>query len=213
VSTRDKILQTSLRLFNEEGESSISTNHIAASLGMSPGNLYYHFRNKEEIIWELFEQYRKKTLNVLMVPTERALNYADKLQYLEGLLQNMWEFRFLHRNLEHLILSNPKLGLTYREFALSIMQRGHVIYQHLRDSGLLNLSDSEMTALIINIWIILTNWVSFLSTTGLFSTEHGVTQEGITRGIYQLIQLEAPYLRGEAAANLAHLRSLYGENH
>ena len=55
--TRDRIVEASLELFNAQGERSVTTNHIAAHLGMSPGNLYYHFRNKQAIIAELFAQY------------------------------------------------------------------------------------------------------------------------------------------------------------
>ena len=56
MSTREKILDTALALFNKEGTAAISTNHIAEAAGISPGNLYYHFRNKEEVIRELFER-------------------------------------------------------------------------------------------------------------------------------------------------------------
>ena len=57
VKTRDRIVAESLELFNAQGERNVTTNHIAAHLGMSPGNLYYHFRNKQAIIAELFAQY------------------------------------------------------------------------------------------------------------------------------------------------------------
>ena len=76
--TKDRILQISLQLFNERGERSVTTNHIAAELGISPGNLYYHFRNKQEIIKELALQYQKETLEMLALPPERPLTTSDK---------------------------------------------------------------------------------------------------------------------------------------
>lgn len=55
MKKRDKILMSALDLFNSRGSSNISTNHIAKELNISPGNLYYHFSNKEEIIRSLFD--------------------------------------------------------------------------------------------------------------------------------------------------------------
>ena len=79
--TKERILQISLQLFNERGERSVTTNHIAAELAISPGNLYYHFRNKQEIIKELAQQYQRETLEMLAIPTDRPLNSNDKINY------------------------------------------------------------------------------------------------------------------------------------
>lgn len=56
MNTKDKILNKALELFNREGSSNISTNHIAKALDMSTGNLYYHFKNKESIIRALLQR-------------------------------------------------------------------------------------------------------------------------------------------------------------
>ena len=77
LKTRDRILQASLELFNTQGERSVSTNHLAAHLGISPGNLYYHFRNKQAIIAELLAVYAADVERLLLVPADRQLSMED----------------------------------------------------------------------------------------------------------------------------------------
>jgi len=55
--TRDRILEASLVLFNEHGIAAVSTHRIAAELGISPGNLHYHFKSKEQILSWLFRRF------------------------------------------------------------------------------------------------------------------------------------------------------------
>ncbi len=106
LKTKDRILQISLQLFNERGERSVTTNHIAAELGISPGNLYYHFRNKHEIIKELMYQYQVETLEMLSLPEDRPLTTNDKINYFQVLSGQLWSYRFIHRDVYHLVESN-----------------------------------------------------------------------------------------------------------
>lgn len=209
VKTRDKILKSSLDLFNERGERNVTTNHIAAALGISPGNLYYHFRNKEEIIYELFLRYEEHTRGLLLIPTDREMNYADKVRYFEGLFENMWEYRFLHRDLEQLLSGNEVLRTRYQQFAAAVMAQGRAIYHHLVDAGLVAASSEEIDAIIVNVWVVATSWASFLHTTGIYGQDADLNRGMLKRGIYQIICLVAPFLRGEALERLPEMKRLY----
>ena len=127
LKTKERILQLSLQLFNERGERSVTTNHIAAELGMSPGNLYYHFRNKNEIIKELMEQYQQETLEMLALPENRGLDANDKIRYFQVLSSQLWAYRFLHRDVYHLVETNEDFRKMYPRFAGQVMQQGQKI--------------------------------------------------------------------------------------
>ena len=88
TSTKERILNTSLALFNREGERNVTTNHIAEALGISPGNLYYHFRNKGTIVAALFERYSQNLLALLEAP-QGPLTWTIKTHYFEGLLLSL----------------------------------------------------------------------------------------------------------------------------
>ena len=137
IKTRERIIQGSLELFNAQGERSVTTNHIAAHLGISPGNLYYYFRNKQAIIAELFSEYEGRVDLFLRPPAGRALTVSDKTFYLEALLAAMWHYRFLHRDLEHLLEADPELAQRYQLFARRCLVAATGIYQGFVDAGIL----------------------------------------------------------------------------
>jgi len=124
IKTSERIVLNSLELFNQQGERSISTNHIAAHMEISPGNLYYHFPNKQAIIAVLFSEYESLVDSFLRPPQGRAATVEDKRFYLKELLSAMWRYRFLHRDLEHLLDSDPELAARYRRFSHALRDSG-----------------------------------------------------------------------------------------
>lgn len=208
IKTRERIVQASLELFNTQGERNVTTNHIAAHLGMSPGNLYYHFRNKQAIIAELFAAYVAQVDGILRVPEGRAMTVEDKTFYLEALLAAMWHYRFLHRDLEHLLESDAELAAGYRQFAQRCLSHATAIYQAFADAGILRMNAAQIEALTLNSWIIMTSWVRFLCTTR--GDPGDLSEELLRRGIYQVLALEGGYVAPEAEAAV---QTLYARLH
>lgn len=220
IKTRQRILESSLQLFNEQGERQVSTNHLAAAMGMSPGNLYYHFKNKDAIIGELFTHYAERMAATLTFPDDHPLTQTDKANLFETAMNVLWDFRFLHRDMTHL-LENAKLSAPYRAFSLQVLEQLRELYRAQITAGLIEADDDDIDTLAITVWITATNWVNFLHTTGLFDAgaaagaaapadNDNVTEDMLRRGILHIICLEAPYLRGEAKAGLATLKAHYG---
>lgn len=210
LKTEDRILQISLQLFNERGERSVTTNHIAAELGISPGNLYYHFRNKHEIIKELMYQYQVETLEMLSLPEDRPLTTNDKINYFQVLSGQLWSYRFIHRDVYHLVESNEDFKKIYPRFAGQVMQQGQKIYQAFVDAGLMKMTPSEIEALIINLWIVLTNWTNFLYMSGHISDNNHLEEKWVWQALRQMVFLEGPYLMGESRATYEQLLDSLG---
>ena len=185
-------MQNSLELFNQQGERSISTNHIAAHMEISPGNLYYHFPNKQAIIAVLFSEYEALVESFLRPPQGRAATVEDKRYYLQELLDAMWRYRFLHRDLEHLLDNDPELAARYRRFSQRCLIQGTAIYAGFVEAGILAMNKVQIESLTLNAWIILTSWVRFLCTTRENSSH--LSEQAIKRGVYQVLVLEAGFV-------------------
>jgi AcrR family transcriptional regulator len=202
--TRERILQASLELFNAQGERSVTTNHIAAHLQISPGNLYYHFRNKQAIIAELFDRYERNVDGFLQLPKGRALTIEDKTGYLEALLSAMWDYRFVHRDLEHLLSGDDMLAERYRLFARRHLLSAQRIYQGFVDAGILQMTPPQVEALAVNAWIIMTSWVPFLCTVD-GSEDIRMDRNMLRRGIFQLLALEEGFVTDAARPGVSSL--------
>lgn len=210
MKTRDRILQTSLRLFNALGERSVTTNHIAAELGISPGNLYYHFRNKASIVFALFEAYSQRVQSFMSIPQDRTLEFADKVAYLEAIFASMWDYRFLHRELGYLLSEDAELRAAYRHFSSETVARGRDILSEMRTAGMLDGSDTDLDVLMLNIWVMLTSWTSFLQSIAIQSEQpEALSQTQLKRGIYQVIGMLQPWVPRLLWGELESLKTQY----
>ena len=112
--TAERILEVTLELFNRFGEPNVSTTLISAELNISPGNLYYHYPAKDELINSLFDRY-EKALNELLQAADGVENVEDAWLFFHMLFELIWSYRFLYRDLNDLLSKNRRLETHFRE--------------------------------------------------------------------------------------------------
>jgi AcrR family transcriptional regulator len=193
MKTRDRILATALRLFNESGTAAISTNHIAEAAAISPGNLYYHFRNKEEIIRAIFELQFARWDSLYEFPSDRPLSVDDLLGVLRATFAVSWEYRFVYRELIALLRRDAELHRRWVE----VRERGyagfHELFGHfvaasvLRDPG----DPATITRLADLCWLVSEYWLASVEVSGV-----EVDQAQMERGARLVQQVLDPYLVG-----------------
>ena len=189
--TRDRILLTSLDLFNCEGEPNVTTVDIANELDISPGNLYYHYKGKDALVTELFSRYHEQMQRILLAPAERPLELVDNWFYLVVVYEQIYRYRFLYRNIS---LIMQRYGAIQRPFRRLIRQKidaATKICSQLRAAGVMHADEPRVALLARSIALTITYWFNF---EGL-SSEVQTDDEGmIHSGVLQVMSLVAPYL-------------------
>ena len=108
--TRERILDASLELFNN-----VSTVQISAAMSISPGNLYYYYANKEDVIRCLWDERMSGKLDELMKGVADIKTAADLLDFIKAGLEYMIEYRFFYTEISTLFINDEKLVEIYRE--------------------------------------------------------------------------------------------------
>lgn len=107
--TAQRILATALTLFNEKGENCVTSVDIALELDISPGNLYYHFKGKEQIINALVQWQTDALTPVLNPANMQKLHAEDFFYFLALVLEQLQLFRFLYRSPADLSEKYPRI--------------------------------------------------------------------------------------------------------
>ena len=202
--TRQRILDTSLAMFNQQGEPNVTTNHIADELEISPGNLYYHFRNKDDIIEQLFARYEERMDTALVSPEGRLRDLEDIWLQLHMVFECIWEYRFLYRDLVDILSRNRRLRLRFARILKRAAEGASSGMKGLVQAGVMRASAAEVEATATNILVIATFWMNYASVRGDKNED-----EAIRSGIVQVMMLLSPLLRDAERVHLNTLTQAY----
>jgi AcrR family transcriptional regulator len=167
--THDRILGAALELFNERGSAAVTTNHVAARAGISPGNLYYWFSDKDEIVRELYAQFVAAYEGVWGAGPGGSADLTPD-QVLARLSQGAElsrRYAFLARDLLGLLHADPKLAAEYG----AVRERRIVAFTALarswRSRGLIRaVDDATVADLVQALWVIAETWLAFAELDG-----------------------------------------------
>lgn len=211
--TRERILDLSLRLFNDFGEPNVNTTLIAEEMNISPGNLYYHFKNKDDIINCVFQQFEREIDSLLAVPADRSPNVEDAWLFLHVLFELIWKYRFFYRDLNNLLANNRTLELKFKQLLTQKVKVARLLCDGLARAGELEANAREIEALATNMVVIATYWLSYsyVLDPRRFN-EPDVVGAALQRGCYQVMALTAPYLTGASRELFEKLAGEYLQN-
>lgn len=208
--TAERILLASLELFNRFGVPNVSTTMIAADLGISPGNLYYHYPAKEELINGLFTRY-EGALNELLPASQGVRDVEDAWFFMHSLFELVWQYRFLYRDLNDLLSNNRMLETHFKTVLLNKSRAMRQLLNGLSSSGAVRIDAREIEATANNMVVVVTYWLSFEYVQNpRQALESGNAQQALLRGAQHALQVLAPFLETSQRQHLLSLSEAYG---
>ncbi|WP_100656812.1 TetR/AcrR family transcriptional regulator [Alteromonas flava] len=148
MKTAERILATSLELFNQEGEASVTSVDIANELDISPGNLYYHFKGKEIIVDALFELHVEQMEKLLNVQNTGELTLEEQFYYIYILLEKIHLYRFLYRSPMDLMEKYPDVEKGMQRLVKLIEARLEAMFAHAIQNQYIRIDTSELKPLV-----------------------------------------------------------------
>ncbi len=208
--TFERIASVTLDLFNRYGEPHVSTTMISSELGISPGNLYYHFPSKDQLVNHLYDQYEASMLTLLDAGGD-VQDIEDAWFFLHTLFEKVWDHRFLYRDLNHLLSGNRHLETHFH----AVLERKTLALRQMLESlaqaGLMQIGPETVRTLSASMAVMVTYWLSYEY---VRDPRHAMEPESASsamgRGAQHVLGLLTPYLASpELQQHLMALTSAY----
>jgi AcrR family transcriptional regulator len=210
TDTAERILLQALDLFNRFGEPHVSPAQISGMLGISPGNMYYHYPSKSDLVVALFETYTRRCLR-LWPASHDIQNIEDAWFFIHTLFETISEFRFIYRDSSSLLSKNLQLENMIQMHCQKNIDALERIVQGLYLQGQIALSkEVDTRVLATNMALVLTNWLNFDYTRApRKALERDYAERALVSGVKHLLHMLLPYTRGNAGAHLLSLSRAY----
>jgi len=211
--TAERIQQAALALFNRFGEPHVSTTLIAGELGISPGNLYYHFPAKDELVNALYEHYAQ-ALGELLPAARSVRDVEDAWFFMHSLFELIWQYRFLYRDLNLLLSHNRRLETGIRQTLQDKTAALLALLEGLQQAGVLHIDAADRPAVATRQVVLLSYWLSFeYALDPRHALEPAGVQAAVLHGAGHVLGMLLPYLEPAQRTHLLRLVHAYQPAH
>ncbi|MCX7271600.1 MAG: TetR/AcrR family transcriptional regulator [Burkholderiales bacterium] len=192
--TAERILATALDLFNRYGEPNVATTLIASDMGISPGNLFYHFPAKELLVNALFDEY-VHDMDQLLPAAADVRDMEHAWFFMHSLFELIWRHRFIYRDLNDLLSKNRHLEGQVKGVLQRKQQAFEAMLSGLQEQGLLSQGAFERQSCATHMVVLLTWWLSYEYVQNpRHALEDTNADHSALRGAQQVLGLLLPYL-------------------
>ncbi|MDI9331639.1 MAG: TetR/AcrR family transcriptional regulator [Alphaproteobacteria bacterium] len=207
--TAERILEVTLGLFNRFGEPNVSTTLISNELGISPGNLYYHYPAKDELVNALFTRYKADLLE-LLVSAPEIKHWEDAWFFIHHLMERVWTHRFIYRDLNDLLSRNRRLESEMKDVLQHKDTAFQVMLARLNHAGLINMSEADRQITARHLVLQSTWWLSYAY---VRQPRHALEDDNgpaaMVEAAQSMLALCKPYVPGDEKRDLDRLLSCY----
>ena len=208
-NNRARALDTCRKLMNEEGAQAIGTTRLCDELQISPGNLYYHFKNKEEIVRALFAELEEAFRAAFASEPRSSLSPKEFANYYIKTIDVAYEHRFFFSGLLHLLRQDAVLNAAYLSLQQWALEGLVSVAAQAVKEGHLNIPNSpkRLRSVALNTWLIWSNWVRYLEIT---NSGAPITRGDMMLGIEQIFDVLSGSLEpGYERAVRRHLKAVH----
>ncbi len=188
--TKDKIIQKAIDLFNEQGTAAVSLNSLAEALGISTGNLQYHYRSKEEIFRAILEVMFNEWNAVYQEMDTESFTMDTLRRTLRINFNLVWKYRFFYRELNALLCSDEILAKRYAIIQEQRLAKQEMLTKQIaRSNRVRPLSKLELRNMVLAGWVLSNSWLAYVESTG-----RTVDETAMDDAVEVLVQFYKPYL-------------------
>lgn len=205
-NTHELILQTSLALFNQLGEPNVTTNLIADEAEISPGNLHYHFRRKQDIVQALFTRFAEELVPLIDVSGAEPGDPESLWFRMHMIFEIKGRYRFIYRNLADISSNMPEVDKAIRALVKREESAVLGLLVGLETAGALEVDDQQRMMLFEQIMLTFTYWIPFADQFDPGGMNDGSAQ---VRAIARIFMLMIPYLQGNWRDEVGHIAAAY----